>query len=246
MNRQVLLYLPMTGLSHALRNDCGQLRSCEIDSPHCQVIICRPYFRAFRTSIGGLSHGRLLHSKWISTVIKTAVARRYAQALFELLDQSNIEATRETLNGLGQAMKESAPLRHVVASPAFGADEKIAVLTELGDRFSCPPVGKAFLGQLVKKNRVKFLPEIAIAFGKIVDQSKGTQQVTVSSATVLPLTEQDRIRTRLRDMLKREVDVTFHIDANHLAGLQVHIGSTVVDSTARGRLNAIQSLLTRD
>ena len=179
-------------------------------------------------------------------MIKTAVARRYAQALFELLDQSNIEVTRETLNGLGQAVKDSASLRHVVVSPAFGVDEKIAVLTELGGRFGCPPVCKAFLGQLVKKNRVGFLPDIAEAFGQLVDQSKGTQHVTVSSATALPQAEQDRIRGRLRETLKRDVDVTFQTDSSHLAGVQIHVGSTVVDSTVRGRLNAIQSLLTRD
>ena len=135
-------------------------------------------------------------------MIKTAVARRYAKALFELLDQSNIEATRGTLNGLGQAIKESFSLRHVVASPAFGVEEKIGVLTELGGRLGCPPVGKTFLGQLVKKNRVRFLPDIAEAFAKLVDASKGTQQVTVSSATALPLSEQDRINTRLREMLE--------------------------------------------
>jgi F-type H+-transporting ATPase subunit delta len=179
-------------------------------------------------------------------VIKTAVARRYAQALFELLDQSNIEATRGTLNGLSQAMKDSVSLRHVVASPAFGVEDKIAVLTELGGRFGCPPAGKAFLGQLVKKNRVVFLPEIAEAFAKLVDQSKGTQQVTVSSATTLPQAEQDRIKTRLRDTLRRNVDITFQTEANHLAGVQIHIGSTVVDSTVRGRLRAIQSLLTKE
>jgi F-type H+-transporting ATPase subunit delta len=179
-------------------------------------------------------------------VIKTAVARRYAQALFELVDPSHIEATRETLNGLALALTESSSLRHVVASPAFGVDDKVGVLTELAGRFDCPPSGKAFLGQLVKKNRVMFLPEIANAFGKLVDRSKGTQQVMVSSATALSSTEQDHIKTRLREMLKREVDVTFQTDAAHLAGLQIHIGSTVVDSTVRGRLNAMQSLLTRD
>lgn len=179
-------------------------------------------------------------------MIKTAVARRYAQALFELLDQSNIEATRGTLNGLSQAIKDSSSLRHVVASPAFGVEEKIAVLTELGGRLGCPPDGKAFLGQLVKKNRVGFLPDIADAFAKLVDRSKGTQQVTVSSAAALPQAEQDRIKTRLRETLKREVDVTFQTDASHLAGLQIHIGSTVIDSTVRGRLKAMQSLLTRE
>ncbi|HEU4500105.1 MAG TPA: ATP synthase F1 subunit delta, partial [Nitrospira sp.] len=130
-------------------------------------------------------------------MIKTAVARRYAQALFELLDQSNIEAMRRTLHGLGQAMKQSSSLRHVVSSPAFGAEEKIVVLTELGERLGCPPTGKAFFGQLVKKNRVGFLPDIAEAFAKLVDQSKGMQQVTVSSAVALPQAEQDRIKGRL-------------------------------------------------
>ncbi|HEU0067663.1 MAG TPA: F0F1 ATP synthase subunit delta, partial [Nitrospiraceae bacterium] len=73
-------------------------------------------------------------------MIKTAVARRYAQALFELLDVSNIERTRVALTELGQAIKDSAELRHVVASPVFGAEDKIAVLAELGSRLGCPPI----------------------------------------------------------------------------------------------------------
>jgi len=185
-------------------------------------------------------------SKRTRIVIKTAVARRYAQALFELLDASTIEPTREALTGLGQAIKDSVALRHVVASPAFGAEVKIAVLAELGSRLGCPPVGKTFLGQLVKKNRVGFLPEIAEAFAKLADASKGIQQITVSTATALPPTEQDRISTRLREMLKRQIEVTFHTDARHLAGVQIHLGSTVVDSTVRGRLQAMQSLLTKE
>ena len=179
-------------------------------------------------------------------MIKTAVARRYAQALFELLDASTIEPTRAALTGLGLAIKGSVELRHVVASPAFGAEAKIAVLVELGSRLGCPPVGRTFLSQLVKKNRVGFLPEIAEAFAKLADASKGTQQITVSSAAAMPPAEQDRISTRLREMLKRQVDVTFHTDARHLAGLQIHIGSTVVDSTVRGGLQAMQRLLTKE
>jgi F-type H+-transporting ATPase subunit delta len=182
----------------------------------------------------------------ISVVIKTAVARRYAQALFELLDESSIEPTRAALMGLGQAIKDSVALRHVVASPAFGAEDKIAVLAELGSRLGSPPVGRTFLAQLVKKNRVGFLPEIAVAFAKLADASKGTQQITVSSAAALPPAEQDRISTRLRETLKRQIDMTFHTDVRHLAGVQIHLGSTVVDSTVRGRLQAMQSLLTKE
>jgi F-type H+-transporting ATPase subunit delta len=179
-------------------------------------------------------------------VIKTAVARRYAKALFDLLDQSNLETAERVLHGLAQAFSESPALRHVVASPAFSEKDKLAVLTELADRLGCPPIAKNFLDQLVGKNRVGFLPDIAETFSRLVDASKGREQVTVSSASGLSSAEQDRIRTRLRDVLKRDVEVTFHQEAAHVAGLHIRFGSTVVDSTIRGRLTAMHRLLTKE
>ena len=205
-----------------------------------------PWRAAFRASHEGFPLCQIEQSERTRIVIKTAVARRYAQALFELLDVPSIEPTRVALKGLGQAIKDSVPLRHVVASPAFGPEDKIAVLAEIGSRLGCPPIGRTFLEQLVKKNRVGFLPEIAEAFTKLADAAKGTQQVTVFSATALPTGEQKQISDRLRAMLKRQVEVTFHTDARYLAGVQIRLGSTVVDSTVLGRLQAIQSLLTKE
>ena len=179
-------------------------------------------------------------------MIKTAVARRYAKALFELLDTPSIEPARLALNGLGEAFTESAALRHAVASPMFPEAAKLSVLIEVATKLGCPPVVKRFLDQLVKKNRVSFLPDMAEAFAKLVDESKGTQQVLVSSANALPATEQERISTRLRDLLKRDVDVTFHTAPEHVAGLHIRLGSTVVDSTVRGRLSAMQRVLTKE
>ncbi len=179
-------------------------------------------------------------------MIKAAVARRYAKALFELLDGPSIESARLALQGLGEAFTQSSALRHAVASPIFSEETKAGVLTELATRLDCPPLGKKFLDQLVKKNRVGFLPDIAQAFAKLVDESKGTQQVSVSSAKSMLPAEQDRITTRLRELLKRDVDVTFHTEPQHVAGLHIRLGSTVVDSTVRGRLNAMQRVLTKE
>lgn len=179
-------------------------------------------------------------------MIKTSVARRYAKALFDLLDTHNMEPARAALKGLGQAIEQSADLRHAIASPAFAEQDKMEVLTGLANRMGAPPIGKNFLGQLVRKNRVGFLPEIAAAFAKLVDESKGTQRVAVSSAVSLGPEEQDRIRMRLRDVLKHDVDVTFQTQASQMAGLHIRLGSTVVDSTVRGRLTAMQRLLTKE
>lgn len=179
-------------------------------------------------------------------MVKSSVARRYAKALFELLDPGSVAPTRAGLTGLGEAFSTSALLKHVLVSPAFGFEQKLAVLSALSRKLGCPPIVDRFLAQLVKKNRVAFLPEIADAFASLADQAKGTQQVSVTSAQALSQADQDGLRQRLRALLKHDVDLTFHQEPALLAGLQIRIGSTVFDSTVRGRLTAMQSLLTKE
>ena len=179
-------------------------------------------------------------------MIKASVARRYAKALFELLDAPSIEPTRAGLAGLAHALSTSASLKHLLASPAFARDEKLAVLSALSQRLACPPIINRFLAQLLKKNRVAFLPEITDAFAALVDKAKGTRQVAVTSATALSSAEQTRLRSRLRDLLRHDVDLTFHTTPELLSGLQIRIGSTVFDSTVRSRLTAMQGVLTKE
>jgi F-type H+-transporting ATPase subunit delta len=179
-------------------------------------------------------------------VIKASVARRYAKALFELLDAPSIEPTRAGLSGLAHALSDSGSLKHVLASPVFSLEEKLAVLSALSQRLACPPIINRFLAQLVKKNRVAFLPEIADAFAALVDEAKGTRQVVVTSAAALSSAEQNRLRSRLRDLLRRDVDLTFHTTPELLSGLQIRIDSTVFDSTVRSRLTAMQGVLTKE
>lgn len=179
-------------------------------------------------------------------MIKSSVARRYARALFELLDSKSIEPARIGLAGLGQAFSKSPPLKHVLASPAFGTEEKLAVLTALVDKLHGPPVMKSFLSQLVHKNRIGYLPEIADAFASLADQSRGARQVAVTSAAALNATEQERVRTKLRDLFKRDVEITFQTEPKLLGGLQIRIGSTLYDSSVRSRLNTMQTILTKE
>jgi len=179
-------------------------------------------------------------------VIKSSVARRYAKALFELLDGKSVEPARSALTGLGQAVSTSPSLKHVLASPGFVAQEKLAVLTALGGKLHAPPMMKHFLSQLVHKNRIGFLPEIASEFAALADQSKGTRQVAVTSAAALNQAEQERVKTKLRDLLKRDVDITFQTEPGLLGGLRIRIGSTLYDSSVRSRLNTMQTILTKE
>lgn len=179
-------------------------------------------------------------------MIKSSVARRYAKALFDLLDAANVEPTRAGLTALGDALSVSTDLRHVLASPATNFEEKREVLTALSRRLGCPEVVDGFLAQLVRKNRVGLLPEIADAFGVLADQARGARQVTVSTARPFDAAETDALRGRLAQLLRQDVELEFRTDPEMIAGVQVRIGSTVFDSSVRGRLAAMKALLAKE
>jgi F-type H+-transporting ATPase subunit delta len=176
-------------------------------------------------------------------VNKKTVARRYASALFNLLDPSNVEAARSALLDFSRFLHQSPAFKHVLASPVFSFEEKQGVLDELNTRVGSPDIMRAFLGQLLKKSRVGFLPEIAEAFGEIVDQQKQLQHVWVSSARDMSAKEKKEIQAQLGSRLKREVKVSFHTDPNLIAGLEIRIGSRVFDNSVRGKLANMRALL---
>lgn len=177
---------------------------------------------------------------------KGSIARRYAKALFNLLDPTRLEAARTGLFALSTAWSESPALKHVLASPVFTLREKTAVLTTCSERAGCPQEVKSFLGQLVKKNRSSLLPEISQALQELIDQQLGTQQVFLVSAKKLDLVMQRELQMRMQSCLNREVKVTFQTDPALLSGLQIQVGSKVYDSTVRGRLEKIRDLLVKE
>lgn len=179
-------------------------------------------------------------------VIKTAVARRYAKALLELLDASQIDGTRTGLTDLAAAVDADKSLKHVLASPGFSFDEKHAVLGTLSQRFGCPPVVNRFLAQLIKTNRIGSIAEIVQEFGALVDLKKGRKQVAVTSARPLQREEQEGLAQRLRDLLRQDVDLAFQTDAALVGGLRIRIDSTVFDSSVRTRLATMRSLVSKE
>lgn len=176
---------------------------------------------------------------------KNTVARRYAQALFRLLDQGSLENAQTGLQALANALQESTALKHVLASPVFTLEEKASVLTACSERAGCPPTMGRFCEQLLKKNRVGVLPEIAVAFRDLMDKERGKQQVSVTSAHSIDGNARENLQSKLQGLLKRPVDVAFKEDPSLLAGIQIRIGSKVYDSTVKGQLQKMRAQLVK-
>ncbi len=178
--------------------------------------------------------------------MKGSVSRRYARALYELLDPPAAEQVREGLMAVSKAVAKSEALRHVVASPAFGVEEKMAVFSEVSGRLGFPDLVKTFLRQLIVKNRMNQIDDIAEAFGDLVDETKGARAVTITAASAIPDAEQRRLQNRLRDLLQGDVTVTYETDPRLVSGLRVRVGSLVYDSSLQNRLSSMRTLLAKE
>ncbi|MEE9232084.1 MAG: ATP synthase F1 subunit delta [Nitrospirales bacterium] len=176
---------------------------------------------------------------------KSIIGRRYASALFQLLEESGIGPARNALVAFSQGLAENSALKHVLASPVFHFEEKRAVLDELSQRMQAPPVMRDFLTQLLKKNRAILLPEISEAFAELADQQKGIQQVLVESATQMDATQKEQIKRELTQTLHQEVEVDFNVKPHLIAGLKLKIGGQIFDNTVQGRLTSMQDQLTK-
>ena len=176
---------------------------------------------------------------------KTTIARRYAKALFQLLNKEDLENAQAGLEALANALQESLELKHVLASPVFTIEEKSSVLIACSERVGCPPTLARFCEQLLKKNRVGLLPEIAKAFHDLMDKEQGKQQVSITSARSVDEHSRVDFQSKLQGLLNRPVGVTFHEDPSLLSGIQIRIGSKVYDSTVKGRLQKMRTQLVK-
>jgi F-type H+-transporting ATPase subunit delta len=176
-------------------------------------------------------------------VIQTAIARRYAKALFNLLTPSDIRPAADSLAVLAGTLSTSRELRGLLENPIISRDKKAAVMSELGPVAAAPPTIERFIAHVVRKNRISLLVEINDAFARLADQTSNRTAVKLSSARALSEENRTAIQERLEQVTKSAIDLTTAVDPRLLGGLEIRIGSTVYDGTIRGQFERMRLAL---
>ncbi len=140
-------------------------------------------------------------------MVQTAIAWRYAKALFDLQDLSGIGPTAAALRLLAEAFATSREFRALLLSPVFTKEEKAAVVNQVAAKAGCPPITSRFLAHVVHKNRIAQIREISDAFGKLADQASNRKAVHVVAARPLSDKQRAAIRARLEQVTRGQVDL---------------------------------------
>jgi F-type H+-transporting ATPase subunit delta len=166
---------------------------------------------------------------------------RYATALFELArDEKSIDAVKADLDKFDAMLSESADLKRLVRSPVFAADTQLRALSAVLDKAGITGVAANFLKVLTNNRRLFAVTDVIRAFGALVARFKGEASAEVTVAEPLSDKNLDALKAALKQVSGKDVTLNVKVDPSIIGGLVVKLGSRMVDSSLRTKLNSIK------
>jgi F-type H+-transporting ATPase subunit delta len=176
----------------------------------------------------------------------TDAGQRYAQALFDLArDENAVAAVEADLKSLKKAIQESADLRHLIASPAFGAEDKAKGINAIAAAAKFTPTTKKFLGLVAQNRRTSHLLPIITSFEKLSADWRGVVSAEVVTAQPLTASQSKGVAAALRTALGKDPEISTRVDPSILGGIKVRVGSRLFDASLKSRLDSLKFALKR-
>ena len=176
-----------------------------------------------------------------SSSLTAGVAGPYAAALFELAEgQKAVDAVETDLDTVQALLDESADLRRLVESPAFAQETQSKAFAAILDKAGVSGLTAQFIGVVASNRRLFALPRMIKAYKAIAAEKRGEVSAEVTSAIALSAEQRDALSAGLKEKLGTDVRLTEKVDADVLGGLIVQVGSRMIDTSWRTKLNKLK------
>ena len=174
----------------------------------------------------------------------SVVAKRYAQALFDLAgEEKDYIKYQGELKAMNALVDSTPALKEFFVNPVFEDAEKKAVLIEVLKKTTISPLMQNFLKLLVDKGRIGSLADIAECYEALTFAALKMSRVNVRTAFPLNDDIVGKIKAMLEKMTGKSVEMHIEEDPSLIAGMVVKIGDKVYDGSIKSQLNNIRQLL---
>ncbi|HEX7150467.1 MAG TPA: ATP synthase F1 subunit delta [Thermoanaerobaculia bacterium] len=171
-------------------------------------------------------------------------ARPYARALMDVAGSPQAaNAVRGELMRFESALKTSAELRSIYASPAIDMNAKITLTQQLTRKMKLSELATRMVEVLVRSHRVNDISAILTAVAIYVNEALGVAVAEVRSAKPLTPDEMQTLATTLSKRVGKQVELDVRTDPALLGGVVVKIGSEVLDASVAGKINKFRESL---
>jgi F-type H+-transporting ATPase subunit delta len=169
------------------------------------------------------------------------MAGRYATALFELaLDTNVMDSVEFDLRSFDRLLDESADLTRLVRSPVYTSEVQSKALAAVLDKVAIGGLAAKFLKVVAANRRLFAAREIIQGYSAMVARHKGRVTAQLTVAEPVSPTHLAEIRNTLNAVTGKDVQVDVAVDPSIIGGLVVKLGSRMIDTSLRSKLNALR------
>ena len=171
----------------------------------------------------------------------TGLAGRYAAALIDLAEAENLlDQAAEDLGSLGDLIGESEDLRRLIRSPVISRDDQNRAIGAIMEQAEICDLIRRFVGVVTQNRRLFALPDMILAYVSILAKRRGEATAEVISAKELTEKQFTAIGDSLKKAIGNKISIDAKVDPDLLGGLVVKVGSRMVDSSLRTKLQQLR------
>ena len=174
----------------------------------------------------------------------TETANRYALALFELANEnSELDIVEKNIQDLLQIYNSSSDLKNFIKNPTQSQFNQLGVIQELSSKMNLSKVVNNFLSILVTKRRIFFLNNIFQNFLILVSKKRGELKASLVSSKNLSDDELQNLNKELSQTIGTSIKFDYKVDESLIGGLQMQIGSLMVDTSIKNKLRKYEQIM---
>ncbi|MEM9967416.1 MAG: F0F1 ATP synthase subunit delta [Pseudomonadota bacterium] len=176
--------------------------------------------------------------------ISTGIAQRYASAVYELAKEADSVATIENdIEALQSALNISSDFRGLISSPIYSREEQGAAISAVSQKMALSPTMANTLSLMASKRRLFIVPQLIQSLRETIAAAKGEVTAEIASAKALTKTQSDKLAKSLKAATGKTVTVQTTVDESLIGGLVIKVGSKMIDTSIRAKLNSLQNAM---
>ena len=169
-------------------------------------------------------------------------AERYSLALFELSEENNLlTQIEDQSSSILNLIDQSEDFSNLIKDPTTSQEDLLKVINTISENNKFESLFKNFLSFLIQKRRFFFIERILKSFIEICSRKRGELKAELKSAKELSNEEIAKITEELTKNFSSKIKLNYKHDESLIGGLVVQVGSTMVDTSIKNKLQQIEN-----
>ena len=177
-----------------------------------------------------------------NTEFSITSAERYSLALFELSEENNLlSQIEDQSSAMLNLINQSDDFYNLIKDPTISQEDLLKVINKIVENNRFENLFKNFLNFLIQKRRFFFIERILKSFIDTCSRKRGELKAELKSAKNLSSDEIAKITEVLTKNFSAKIKLNYKYDESLIGGLVVQVGSTMVDTSIKNKLQQIEN-----